>query len=112
MLTGNSSRRDDIESLFYASFKHSFFSLPWIHLFDLGELNLSSYKKIEQIFKLKDEAEFLNQYISFPIQFKLAFRYVKSLTYYDRPDYVQVKAMMEECLYQLEPKTDDWDWII
>lgn len=59
MMTGNSSRRDDIESLFYASFKHSYFGLPWLNFFSQDEQNLDS-SKIEQVFNMKDEAEFLN----------------------------------------------------
>jgi len=59
MLTGNSSRRDDIESLFYASFMHSYFSLPWFHLFsDEGE-DVSN-EQLEQAFKFKEESEFLS----------------------------------------------------
>ena len=66
MVTGNSSRRDDIESLFYASFKHSYFGLPWLCLFNEDD-QLTDNQKSEKVFNMKDENEFLNQYIGFPI---------------------------------------------
>ena len=93
MLDGSSSRRDDVESLLYASLMHGQFGLPWSNVSEIlaTQMNWAEYDEgalFRDICQAKTDQAFLNHFSNFPVELKLAYRYIKSLGYYDRPDYI------------------------
>lgn len=83
------SRRDDLESLGYILIYLAKGNLPWI----LDE------KKMDLEVKMNITSTELCRFL--PHEFKLYFDYVKSLGFYDEPEYIFLKGMFDQALIRL-----------
>ena len=83
------SRRDDMESLGYILIYLAKGKLPWI----INE------KKMNTVLKLSISVAELCRFL--PHEFKFYFDYVKSLGFYDEPDYIFLKGLFDQALMRL-----------
>ena len=99
MSTGTASRRDDVESLYYSSLRSTVIQLPWLVSDDPNPSQIVEQAQV--IYNVKENGSLLSYFEKFPSEFLLAYRYIRSLNFFDRPDYVQLKAMTQSALDSL-----------
>ena len=102
-------RNDDLESLGYILLYLYKGDLPWM---DLGSSNKQSKLDLIKSSKLSCSISKLCQ--DMPRQFDIYFQYVKSLDYYDTPNYIYLKQLIKSIKF---PKSENFinkgqfDWV-
>ena len=100
------SRKDDLESVGYSLLYMSKGSLPWMH---------QGYKieeKKEKIGEMKRNISLDELCYGLPSIFQLYFKYIRSLGFYDTPNYDYLKNLfitLQKCL-NVSMDTVCWDW--
>ncbi|KAL1226669.1 Tau-tubulin kinase [Trichinella spiralis] len=105
------SRKDDIWSWFYMLIRMTTGNLPWCHKMPSKEMKLQKQARALSIFKnevMDNASSFL---AGCPTEFHNFLRHLKSLTYYDRPDYEFIYSQLNQIMKK-NKLTDDMplDW--
>lgn len=101
-----SSRRDDLESLGYIWIYFLKGSLPW-----QGLKANNDKQRQEAIFQLKIQTTIQELCYKLPVEFQVFFEYVKSLGFYDKPDYSFLRNLFRNLMAKFNYKYDNiFDW--
>lgn len=100
------SRRDDLESLGYIWIYFLKGSLPW-----QGLKGNNDKQRQDAIFQCKIQTTIHQLCLKLPVEFQIYFEYVKSLGFYDKPDYPFLRNLFRNLMAKFNYKYDNvFDW--
>ena len=129
-------RRDDLESLVYVLVYLKNGELPWQKIFtnnlaknskngkknSKNEKNLKNSKNSSgnsknlmytKIMKMKENINIEEFFAGFPCEFKIFWRYIKSLSFEESPNYTFLKGLFENMMENSKILMDfQWDWSV
>jgi serine/threonine protein kinase len=100
------SRRDDLESLGYIWIYFLKGVLPW-----QGIKKAVDKQRTDAIFQVKMQTTIGNLCEKLPLEFQVYFEYLKSLGFYDKPDYSYLRNLFRNLMVKFGYKYDNvFDW--
>jgi serine/threonine protein kinase len=100
------SRRDDLESLGYIWVYFLKGVLPW-----QGIKKAVDKQRTDAIFQVKMQTTVANLCEKLPLEFQVYFEYLKSLGFYDKPDYSYLRNLFRNLMVKFGYKYDNvFDW--
>ncbi|KRY49534.1 Dipeptidyl peptidase family member 6 [Trichinella britovi] len=105
------SRKDDIWSWFYMLIRMTTGNLPWCHKMPSKEMKLQKQARALSIVKNEVMGNASSFLAGCPTEFHNLLRHLKSMTYYDRPDYDFIYGQLNQIMKK-NKLTDDMplDW--